>query len=212
MFFGTARTSVYKWEHYYEVLNPALNRTDSSQACGRGRASYTPWVWWYEPVWKDTINRRGMWSSFHGKQTKTHHEGFEVRSPPLRQTITNLPFIVYAMRCIELTRFRWRREAVIKSPFEALNFVFTRFKVVSWTERSRIRNASEYNTHLHLVILTVWRMHLRSVASKCVDVRDRAQRGCPPQYGAYQSLHNCSADVEVVQLPTGLPRAVIPLY
>ena len=63
------------------------------------------------------------------------HEGLEVRSPPLRKRVADLPFIVDAFTC-EL-RADWCK-ALIQPRLEALDFVVFGAEVVT---RSRFVNA-----------------------------------------------------------------------
>lgn len=60
----------------------------------------------------------------------SHHEGLEIWSPPLSQTITDLPVVIYAVGGVELAGFGGRGQAVIQSPLQTINFVFARFEVV----------------------------------------------------------------------------------
>lgn len=62
---------------------------------------------------------------------EAHHEGFKVGSPPLRQTITNLPLVVDTMRRIELFRLVWRSQTFVHPSFETIDVVFSWLQVVS---------------------------------------------------------------------------------
>lgn len=62
-----------------------------------------------------------------------HHERLEVRSPPLRKAVPNLPLIVHSVRRIELTRLGGRRESVVQTLLEPLNLILSRLQVVTRT-------------------------------------------------------------------------------
>jgi hypothetical protein len=61
----------------------------------------------------------------------TYHERLEIGSPPLSQAISDLPFIIDAMRRVELLGLFWRGEPVVEPGFETVNLVFTGFEVVA---------------------------------------------------------------------------------
>ena len=60
----------------------------------------------------------------------SHHEGLEIWSPPLSQTITDLPVVIYAVGGVELAGFGGRGQAVIQPSLQTVNFVFTRLEIV----------------------------------------------------------------------------------
>ena len=66
------------------------------------------------------------------REVATHHEGLKVRSPPLREAVTNFPIVVHTMRRVELPRVRRWREAFVQPAFEAVDLVLSGFQVVSW--------------------------------------------------------------------------------
>lgn len=61
----------------------------------------------------------------------THHECFEVRTPPLRQTVSNLPLISHAMGRIKLLCIRRGSEAFIQTTFEPVNLILAGLQVVA---------------------------------------------------------------------------------
>jgi len=61
------------------------------------------------------------------EHANTDHERFEIRPPPLGQTISNLPLVVDAMGDLVELRTRRRGETVIQTPFETFYFVFAWF-------------------------------------------------------------------------------------
>jgi hypothetical protein len=69
-----------------------------------------------------------IWVELH---IGTHHEGFEIGAPPLGEAIADLPFVVYAVRGVELAGVSWGCEAVVEAAFEAVDFVFAGFEVVA---------------------------------------------------------------------------------
>lgn len=60
----------------------------------------------------------------------THHERLEVRPPPLREAVPNLPLVVHAVRRVELLRVRGWRKAVVQALLQAFNLVLPRLEVV----------------------------------------------------------------------------------
>ena len=66
------------------------------------------------------------------REVAAHHEGLEIRSPPLREAVANLPVVVHAMRRVELPRVRRWREAFVQPAFEAVDLVLSGLQVVSW--------------------------------------------------------------------------------
>lgn len=86
--------------------------------------------------------------------TCTHHERFEIRPPPLRKAITNLPF--RAVRHVRWQpRGRGRREAVVKPFFQAADLVFSGKQVVSRADGHReggviCTSRSEMKMHIQL--------------------------------------------------------------
>ena len=79
------------------------------------------WAW---STWSNDY----IWVELH---IGTHHEGFEIGAPPLGEAIADLPFVVYAVRGVELAGVSWGCEAVVEAAFEAVDFVFAGFEVVS---------------------------------------------------------------------------------
>ena len=71
----------------------------------------------------------------------THHKCLEVRTPPLGEAVTNLPFIVDAMRRVELPRVRWRREPVIQTLLQSLNLIFSGLQVVTRPAQEQARES-----------------------------------------------------------------------
>lgn len=63
--------------------------------------------------------------------SQAYHESFEVRPPPLGETVTDFPFVVDPVGGVELARLCGWGETIVQSPFEAFDFVFTGFKVVA---------------------------------------------------------------------------------
>jgi len=57
----------------------------------------------------------------------THHKRFEVRTPPLGETITDFPIIIDPVRGIELARVTGWGQAFVQTALEALEFVFAGF-------------------------------------------------------------------------------------
>ena len=73
------------------------------------------------------------------KRFDTHHEGLEVRPPPLRETVTNFPLVVHSVRRVELPRIRWWREALVQTLLQTLDLVLARLQVVSRSAADRVR-------------------------------------------------------------------------
>ena len=57
----------------------------------------------------------------------THHECFKVRTPPLGETVSNLPVVVDPMGGVELTRVTRWGQPIIQTTLEAIQLVFARF-------------------------------------------------------------------------------------
>lgn len=57
----------------------------------------------------------------------TYHESFEIRPPPLGQTVTNFPFVVDPVCAVELLGVPRRSETDVKLALEAVDFIFARF-------------------------------------------------------------------------------------
>ena len=55
------------------------------------------------------------------------HEGFEIRSPPLRKSVANLPVRVRICCCV------LRCQAFIQTGLEAANFFRGSWEVVAWS-------------------------------------------------------------------------------
>ena len=64
------------------------------------------------------------------RRQKRIHERFEIRPPPLRQRVANLPLIVHTL-ARELRADRC--EALVEAAFEALDFVVGGVQVVAWS-------------------------------------------------------------------------------
>lgn len=107
MFLGTLRTSAYVLEicgFEYDFMNLTLSwKLDEIQLLALLRPSDMRWDEWV-------------------------HEGLEIRSPPLRKRITNLPLLINALT----TELRTNRcQTLIQSHLEPLNLIIVFFEVVS---------------------------------------------------------------------------------
>jgi len=64
---------------------------------------------------------------------KKYHESLKIWPPPLRQTISNFPFVVDSMGDL-IKLGTWRRsQTFIQPPLQAFCFILARLEVVSWT-------------------------------------------------------------------------------
>lgn len=61
----------------------------------------------------------------------THHEGLEVRAPPLSEAITNLPLVVHTVRRVELPGIGRRRKAFVQTPLQSVDFVLSGLQIVA---------------------------------------------------------------------------------
>jgi hypothetical protein len=55
----------------------------------------------------DTVERDEGRETTRGSELQnvaTHHERLEIRPPPLRKAVSNLPVVIHPVRCIELDR------------------------------------------------------------------------------------------------------------
>ena len=73
------------------------------------------------------------------------HESLEIWSPPLSETVTNLPFIVYTVRAVELLRLLWRSEPDVQATLEAFYLIFAGFKVVTRSAKSQRKKMGKRN-------------------------------------------------------------------
>ena len=65
------------------------------------------------------------------EQHGTHHEGLEVRAPPLREAVSNLPLVIHTVRRIELSGVGGGRKPFVQTLLQSLNFVFAWLQVVA---------------------------------------------------------------------------------
>ena len=71
--------------------------------------------------------------------SNTHHECFEVRTPPLCKTVADFPLVVHPVRRVELPRIRRWRKALVQTLLQTLDLVLARLEVVSRSETDRVR-------------------------------------------------------------------------
>lgn len=92
-----------------------------------------------------------------GRQERVH-ECFEIGSPPLRQCVADLPFIVHPFSR-ELGAHR--RQPFIEAQFEAFYFIIFGLEIIAWScysqQEGRTRDIS---THSLKKAFAIWSMRM----------------------------------------------------
>jgi hypothetical protein len=69
----------------------------------------------------------GRWQIGGVKNAGTHHEGLEIRAPPLSETVSNFPVVINPVRRVELARITGWSQPIIQTALEAVQFIFAGF-------------------------------------------------------------------------------------